>query len=170
MYKIVNICSITSFTIQSVSQLMKETDKQLEQIPQNKIAVILSILLNSIPSVNVTNQVKLLFQSGICFIYTLDHKFLYIGKVDNLRICQNIYYKYQYFIEPFIYFSIGYFTFESIDNLNQNIDEFQPEPIKTIQSKVLVISHQFEKPKSKLINLKKQLNDTLSVLVKFGFR
>jgi hypothetical protein len=158
----------TSFTIRCPSDLMKGIDEQVEQTRQNKTDVIVGMLLSSIPSVHITERVKLPSLPGIYFVYTLDHQLLYIGKADNLRKRWNSHHKYQYFIESSMDSRIGYFIFDSIDNLNQTIEEFQAEPIETIQTKALVTSDQFEKLEQELTTLKKQFNDTLSVLVQLG--
>ena len=126
------------------------------------------MLLNSIPSVHITERVKLPSLPGIYFVYTLSHQLLYIGKANNLRTRWNSHHKYQYFIESSMDSRIGYFTFDSIDNLNQTIEEFQSEPTETIQTKTLVTSDQFQKLEQELTILKKQFNDTLSVLVQLG--
>ena len=158
----------SSFTIRCPSELMKGIDEQVEQTRQNKTDVIVGMLLSSIPSVHITERVKLPSQPGIYFVYTLDHQLLYIGKADNLRTRWNSHHKYQYFIESSMDSRIGYFTFDSIDNLNQTIEEFQSEPTETIQTKALVTSDQFEKLEQEFTTLKRQFNDTLSVLVQLG--
>jgi len=158
----------SSFTIRCPSDLMKGIDEQVKQTQQNKTDVIVGMLLSSIRSVHITERAKLPSLPGIYFVYTLDHQLLYIGKADNLRTRWNSHHKYQYFIESSIDSRIGYFTFDSIDNLNQTIEEFQLEPIETVQGKALVTSDQFEKLQQELTTLKKQFNDTLSVLVQLG--
>ena len=60
-------------------------DNQVKQTRQNKTDVILGMLLSYIPSLHITERVKLPKLSGIYFVYTLDHKLLYIGKANNLR-------------------------------------------------------------------------------------
>ena len=52
------------------------------------------MLLSSIPSLHITERVKLPKLSGIYFVYTLDHNLLYIGKADNLRTRWNNHHKY----------------------------------------------------------------------------
>ena len=76
----------TSFTIRCSSELMKGIDEQVEQTRQNKTDVIIGILLSSIPSIHITERVKLPSLPGLYFVYTLDHQLLYVGKADNLRI------------------------------------------------------------------------------------
>ena len=63
---------------------------------------------------------------------------------------------------------IGYFTFDSIDNLNSTIEEFESEPTETMETNVLVTAHQLEEVRQELNTLKQQFNDTLSTLVQFG--
>ena len=58
----------------------------------------------------------------------LDHQLLYIGKADNLRTRWNSHHKYQYFIETSMECRIGYFTFDSIDNLNETIEQIRENP------------------------------------------
>ena len=62
---------------------------------------------------------------------------------------------------------IGYFTFDSIDNLNATIEEFEAESTQTIETNVLVTAAQLQEVKEEL-NLKQQFNNTLSTLVQFG--
>ena len=159
MHNIAKTSPNTSFTIRCPSELMKGIDEQVEQTRQNKTDVIVGMLLNSIPSVHITERVKLPSLPGLYFVYTLSHQLLYIGKADNLRTRWNSHHKYQYFIESSIDSRIGYFTFDSIDNLNQTIEEFKSEPTETIQTKTLVTSDQFQKLEQELTTLKKQFND-----------
>ena len=63
---------------------------------------------------------------------------------------------------------IGYFSFDSLDNLNATIEEFESEPTETVQSNILVTANQLQEVKEELNTLKKQFNDTLSILVQFG--
>ncbi|MGK7883646.1 MAG: GIY-YIG nuclease family protein, partial [Crocosphaera sp.] len=63
---------------------------------------------------------------------------------------------------------IGYFTFDSIDNLNATIKEFESEPIETTETNVLVTASQLKEVKQELNTLKEQFNNTLSTLVQFG--
>ena len=63
---------------------------------------------------------------------------------------------------------IGYFTFDSVDNLNATIEEFEGELIETVQTNVLVTANQLEEVKQELNTLKQQFNHTLSTLVQFG--
>ena len=157
-----------AITIRCPLDLVNSIDDQVKQTRQNKTDVILGMLLSSIPSLHITERVKLPKQPGIYFVYTLDHNLLYIGKADNLRTRWNNHHKYQYFIETSIESRIGYFTFDSIDDLNETIEEFDSEPIETIETNVLVTAHQLEEVKQELNTLKQQFNDTLSTLVQFG--
>ena len=63
---------------------------------------------------------------------------------------------------------IGYFTFDSIDDLNGTIEEFESEPTETMETNVLVTASQLQEVKQELNTLKQQFNDTLSTLVQFG--
>ena len=157
-----------AITIRCPLDLVNSIDDQVKQTRQNKTDVILGMLLSSIPSLHITERVKLPKLPGVYFVYTLDHKLLYIGKADNLRTRWNSHHKYQYFIETSMECRIGYFTFDSIDNLNTTIEEFESEPIKTTETNVLVTAAQLQEVKQELNTLKQQFNDTLSTLVQFG--
>lgn len=157
-----------SVTIRCPLDLINSIEEQTKQTKQNKTDIMLSMLLSSIPSLHITERVKLPPQPGLYFVYTLDHQLLYLGKADNLRTRWNSHHKYQSFIETSIDCRIGYFTFDSIDNLNQTIEEFQAEPTETIQNNALVTANQLEEVKQELTTVKQQLNDTLSALVQLG--
>ena len=157
-----------AITIRCPLDLVNSIDNQVKQTRQNKTDVMLGMLLSSIPSLHITERVKLPKLPGIYFVYTLDHKLLYIGKADNLRTRWNSHHKYQYFIETSMECRIGYFTFDSIDNLNTTIEKFESEPIKTTETNVLVTAAQLQEVKQELNTLKQQFNDTLSTLVQFG--
>ena len=157
-----------AITIRCPLDLVNSIDNQVKQTRQNKTDVMLGMLLSSIPSLHITERVKLPKLPGIYFVYTLDHQLLYIGKADNLRTRWNSHHKYQYFIETSMECRIGYFTFDSIDNLNTTIEKFESEPIKTTETNVLVTAAQLQEVKQELNTLKQQFNDTLSTLVQFG--
>ena len=127
-----------AITIRCPLDLVNSIDDQVKQTRQNKTDVILVMLLSSIPSIHITERVKLPKLPGIYFVYTLDHQLLYIGKADNLQTRWNSHHKYQYFIETSMECRIGYFTFDSIDDLNETIEEFESEPIETTETNVLV--------------------------------
>lgn len=158
----------TSVTIRMPSSLTKSIDDQAGQTRQSKTDVIVGMLLSSIPSIQLTNRAKLPDQPGIYFVYTPDHKLLYIGKADNLRTRWNSHHKYQYFIESSLECRIGYFTFDSIYSLNQTIEEFESEPTQTTSSKALVTTDEFEKLQQQVEVLKKQFHNTFSALADLG--
>ena len=162
------ITETTSITIRCPSSLINSIDEQVTQTRQNKTDVIIGMLTSSIPSLHLTERSKLPTQPGIYFVYTPDHKLLYIGKADNLRTRWNSHHKYQYFIESSIECRIGYFTFDGVDNLNETIEEFETEPTETTSSKALVTADQFEEVKQELKTLKKQFNNTFSALAQLG--
>ena len=139
-----------AITLRCPLDLVDSIDDQVKQTRQNKTDVILSMLLSSIPSLHITERIKLPKLPGIYFVYTLDHKLLYIGKADNLRTRWNSHHKYQYFIETSMDSKIGYFTFDSIDNFNATIEEFNAEPIETIETNVLVTAAQLQEIKEEL--------------------
>ena len=157
-----------AITIRCPLDLVNSIDDQVKQTRQNKTDVMLGMLLSSIPSLHITERVKLPKLPGVYFVYTLDHKLLYIGKADNLRTRWNSHHKYQYFIETSMECRIGYFTFDYIDNFNTTIEEFESEPTETIETNVLVTAAQLQEVKQELNTLKKQFNDTLFTLVQFG--
>jgi hypothetical protein len=126
------------------------------------------MLLSSIPSLHITERSKLPTRPGIYFVYTPDHKLLYIGKADNLRTRWNSHHKYQYFIESSMECRIGYFTFDSIDSLSETIEEFKAEPTHTTTGKALVTADQFEELKQKVEALQQQFSNTFSTLTQLG--
>jgi hypothetical protein len=158
----------TSITIRCPSSLNNSIDSQATQTRQNKTDVIISMLLSSIPSLHLTERSKLPTRPGIYFVYTPDHKLLYIGKADNLRTRWNSHHKYQYFIESSMECRIGYFTFDSIDKLSETIEEFQAEPTQTTTGKALVTADQFEELKQQVEALQQQFNNTFSTLTSLG--
>ena len=158
----------TSITIRCPSSLNNSIDEQATQTRQNKTDVIIGMLLSSIPSLHITERSKLPTHPGIYFVYTPSHKLLYIGKADNLRTRWNSHHKYQYFIESSMECRIGYFTFDSIDSLNDTIEEFQAEPTQTTTGKALVTADQFEELKQQVEALQQQLNNTFSTLTSLG--
>ena len=158
----------TSITVRCPSSLINSIESQVAQTKQNKTDVIISMLSSSIPSLHITERAKLPSQPGIYFVYTPDHKLLYMGKADNLRTRWNSHHKYQYFIESSMECRIGYFTFDSIDSFSETIEEFKAEPVETTTSKALVTTDQFEELKQELVSLKKRFNDTFSALTQLG--
>jgi GIY-YIG catalytic domain len=158
----------TSITIRCPSSLSNSIDSQATLTRQNKTDVIISMLLSSIPSLHITDRSKLPTRPGIYFVYTPDHKLLYIGKADNLRTRWNSHHKYQYFIESSMECRIGYFTFDSIDSLSETIKEFQAEPIQTTTGKALVTADRFEELKQQVEAIQQQFNNTFSTLTQLG--
>ena len=77
--------SSKSITIRCPSQIVDSIDKQIKQTRLSKTDVIVGMLSNSIPSLHITERAKLPAFPGIYFVYTPDHKILYVGKADNLR-------------------------------------------------------------------------------------
>lgn len=158
----------TSITIRLPSTLVNSIDEQVTQTRQNKTDVMLGMLLSSIPSIHLTDRAKLPTKPGVYFVYTPDHKLLDIGKADNLRTRWNSHHKYQYFIESSMECRIGYFTFDSINNLNDTIEEFKAEPLETTTGKALVTADQFEELKQQVETLQQQFQDTFSTLSQLG--
>lgn len=158
----------TSITIRCPQTLVNSIERQAKQTRQNKTNVIIDMLLSSIPSLHITDRAKLPARPGLYFVYTPDHKLLYVGKADNLRTRWNSHHKYQYFIESSIECRIGYFEFDSVDKLNDVISEFQEEPTSTTTGKALVTADQLESVKEELSELKKRFDDTFSVLSQLG--
>lgn len=158
----------TSVTIRLPKSLANSIDEQATQTRQNKTDVIISMLLSSIPSLHITERAKLPLSPGIYFVYTPDHTLLYIGKADNLRTRWNSHHKYQYFIESSMECRIGYFTFDSTDNLKETLEEFQAEPLETPTGKALVTADQFEQLQQKVEALQQQFNHTFSTLTQLG--
>jgi|GEM_PF-3598531 len=157
-----------SITIRCPSQIVDSIDQQVKQTKQNKTDVVVGMLSNSIPSLHITERAKLPPKPGIYLVYTPDHKILYIGKADNLRTRWNSHHRYQYFIETSMESRIGYFVLDSVDNLNDIVEEFNAEPMATISSKALVTADELEQVKQELARLKKQFKTTFSALAELG--
>ena len=157
-----------SITVRCPSSIINSIEQQIIQTEQNKTDVIVSMLSSSIPSLHITKRAKLPSTPGIYFVYTPDHKLLYLGKADNLNTRWNSHHKYQFFIESSMECRIGYFAFDSVDSFSQTIEEFKAEPVETTTSKALVTTDQFEELKQELESLKKRFNDTFSALTSLG--
>jgi hypothetical protein len=102
------ITETASITVRCPKSLIDSIESQIIQTNQNKTDVIISMLSSSIPSLHITEREKLPSTPGIYFVYTPEHKLLYMGKADNLRTRWNSHHKYQYFIESSIECRIGY--------------------------------------------------------------
>ena len=157
-----------SITIRCPSQIVDSIDQQVKQTKLNKTDVIVGMLSNSIPSLHITERAKLPPKPGIYFVYTPDHKILYVGKADNLRTRWNSHHRYQYFIETSMESRIGYFVLDKVDNLNEIVEEFEAEPMATISSKALVTADELEQVKQELAILKQQFKTTFSALAELG--
>ena len=157
-----------SITIRCPSQIVDSINQQVKQTKQNKTDVIVGMLSNSIPSLHITERAKLPPKPGIYFVYTPDHKILYVGKANNLRTRWNSHHRYQYFIETSIESRIGYFVLDSVDNLDDIVEEFTAEPMTTITSKALVTADELELVKQELAILKQQFKTTFSALAELG--
>ncbi|MEY2832998.1 MAG: hypothetical protein RLZZ574_2257 [Cyanobacteriota bacterium] len=160
--------SSESITIRCPSLIVDSIDQQVKQTKQNKTDVIVGMLSNSIPCLHITERAKLPSLPGIYFVYTLDHKILYVGKADNLRTRWNSHHRYQYFIETSMESRIGYFVLESVDKLDDIVEEFNAEPMATVNSKALVTADELELVKQELAVLKQQFKTTFSALAELG--
>ena len=160
--------SSESITIRCPSQIVDSIDQQVKQTKQNKTDVVVGMLSNSIPSLHITERAKLPSKPGIYFVYTPDHKILYVGKADNLRTRWNSHHRYQYFIETSMESRIGYFGLDKVDNLNEIVEEFNAEPMATITNKALVTADELESVKQELAVLKQQFKTTFSALAELG--
>ena len=160
--------SSESITIRCPSKIVDSIDRQVKQTNQNKTDVVVGMLSNSIPSLHITERAKLPPKPGIYFVYTPDHKILYVGKADNLRTRWNSHHRYQYFIETSMESRIGYFVLDKVDNLNEIVEEFEAEPMATISSKALVTADELEQVKQELAILKQQFKTTFSALAELG--
>ena len=160
--------SSESITVRCPSKIVDSIERQIKQTKQNKTEVIVGMLSNSIPSLHITERSKLPSKAGIYFVYTPDHKILYVGKADNLRTRWNSHHRYQYFIETSMKSRIGYFVLDEVDNLDQIVEEFQAEPMATISSKALVTADELELVKQELAILKQQFKTTFSALAELG--
>ena len=157
-----------SITVRCPSQIVDSIDQQVKQTKQNKTDVVVGMLSNSIPSLHITERAKLPPKPGIYFVYTPDHKILYVGKADNLRTRWNSHHRYQYFIETSMESRIGYFVLDSVDNLDSIVEEFEAEPMATISSKALVTADELEQVKQELAILKQQFKTTFRALAELG--
>ena len=157
-----------SITIRCPSQIVDSIEQQVKQTKQNKTDVVVGMLSNSIPSLHITERAKLPSLPGIYFVYTPDHKILYVGKADNLRTRWNSHHRYQYFIETSMESRIGYFGLDKVDNLNEIVEEFNAEPMATITNKALVTADELESVKQELAVLKQQFKTTFSALAELG--
>ena len=160
--------SSESITIRCPSQIVDSIEQQVKQTKQNKTDVVVGMLSNSIPSLHITERAKLPPKPGIYFVYTPEHKILYVGKADNLRTRWNSHHRYQYFIETSMESRIGYFGLDKVDNLNEIVEEFNAEPMATISSKALVTADELESVKQELAVLKQQFKTTFSALAELG--
>lgn len=160
--------SSESITIRCPSQIVDSIDQQVKQTKQNKTDVVVGMLSNSIPSLHITERAKLPALPGIYFVYTPDHRILYVGKADNLRTRWNSHHRYQYFIETSMESRIGYFVLDRVDNLNEIVEEFNAEPMATITSKALVTADELEQVKQELAVLKQQFKTTFRALAELG--
>ena len=158
----------TSFTIRCPQNLMDSIEAQSDETQQNKTDIILGMLLNAIPSLHIIERAKLPPKPGIYFVYTLEHKLLYLGKADNLRTRWNTHHKYQTFIEASLECRIGYFIFDNSETLNETLEEFQRQPLETPIENPLVTSDQLNTLQQQVNNQQQQLNDTLAVLIQLG--
>ncbi len=157
-----------SITVRCPSNIVDSINQQIKQTKQNKTDVIVGMLSNSIPSLHITERAKLPSKPGIYFVYTPSHKILYVGKADNLRTRWNSHHRYQYFIETSMESRIGYFVLDSVDNLDEIVEEFNAEPMTTISTKALVTSDELELLKQELAILKQQFKTTFSALAELG--
>jgi len=160
--------SSESITIRCPSQIVDSIEQQVKQTSQNKTDVVVGMLSNSIPSLHITERAKLPPKPGIYFVYTPDHKILYVGKANNLRTRWNSHHRYQYFIETSMESRIGYFVNDSVDNLEEIVEEFNAEPMTTTTSKALVTADELESVKQELAVLKQQFKTTFSALAELG--
>ena len=160
--------SSKSITIRCPSQIVDSIDKQIKQTKLSKTDVIVGMLSNSIPSLHITERALLPAKPGIYFVYTPDHKILYVGKADNIRTRWNSHHRYQYFIESSMESRIGYFVLDTVDNLSEIVEEFNTEPLTTTTSKALVTSDELELLKQELATLKQQFTTTFSALAELG--
>ena len=157
-----------SITIRCPSQIVDSIEQQVKQTSQNKTDVVVGMLSNSIPSLRITERAKLPPKPGIYFVYTPDHKILYVGKADNLRTRWNSHHRYQYFIETSMESRIGYFVLDQVDRLHEIVEEWKAEPMATISSKALVTADELESVKQELAVLKQQFKTTFSALAELG--
>jgi len=157
-----------SITIRCPAQIVDSIDQQVKQTKQNKTDVVVGMLSNSIPSLHITERAKLPPTPGIYFVYTPDHKIMYVGKADNLRTRWNSHHRYQYFIETSMESRIGYFVLDKSNNLDQIVEEFNAEPMATVKSKALVTADELELVKEELTILKQQFKTTFSALAELG--
>ncbi|GFE72116.1 GIY-YIG nuclease family protein [Chroococcus sp. FPU101] len=158
----------TAVTFRCPSEVIDSIDHQAKATKQNRTDVLVDLILGSIPNVKVIERAKLPPSPAIYFVFTPDKQLLYIGKADNLQKRWNSHHKYQHFIETSLDCRIGYFTFNSVDNLNDVIEEFQNESDATPTENILVTNGQLNELRGELYALKRQFDITFSSLSAIG--
>lgn len=63
---------------------------------------------------------------------------------------------------------IGYFVLDKVEHLDQIVEEFNAEPMATVNSKALVTADELELVKQELAVLKQQFKITFSALAELG--
>ncbi|NJO94234.1 MAG: GIY-YIG nuclease family protein [Hydrococcus sp. RM1_1_31] len=158
----------TAVTFRCPSEVIDSIDRQASATKQNRTDVLVDLILGSIPNVKVRERAKLPPSPAIYFVFTPDKRLLYIGKADNLQKRWNSHHKYQYFIETSLDCRIGYFTLDSVDNLEGVIEEFQNEFVATPTENILVTNGQLNELRQELYALKRQFDITFSSLSQIG--
>jgi len=158
----------TAVTFRCPSEVIDSIDTQAKTTKQNRTDVLVDLILGAIPNVKVIERSKLPPDPAIYIVFTPDKQLLYIGKADNLQKRWNSHHKYQYFMETFLDCRIGYFTLNSVDNLNDVIEEFQSESEATPTENILVTNGQLNELRQELYALKRQFDITFSSLSTIG--
>ena len=157
-----------TITFRCPTSLNRSIEQQGKATKQNKTDILLDLLFGSIPNVKILERYKLPPQPAIYFVYTPDHRLLYLGKADNLQKRWNSHYKYQSFIETSVECRIGYFICESGEALDEVVEELQKEAISTPNEVNLATTGQLNELRQELYGLKRQFDLTFSSLSQFG--
>lgn len=157
-----------TITFRCPTSLNRSIEQQGKATKQNKTDVLLDLLFGSIPNVKIIERYKLPPQPAIYFVYTPDHRLLYLGKADNLQKRWNSHHRYQSFIETSVDCRIGYFTLENSEALDEVVEELQKEATSTPNEVSLATAGQLNELRQELYGLKRQFDITFAGLSQFG--
>jgi predicted GIY-YIG superfamily endonuclease len=158
----------TAVTFRCPSEVIDSIDTQAKTTKQNRTDVLVDLILGAIPNVKVIERSKLPPDPAIYIVFTPDKQLLYIGKADNLQKRWNSHHKYQHFMETSLDCRIGYFTLNSVEDINELIEEFQSESEATPTENILVTNGQLNELRQELYALKRQFDITFASLSQIG--
>jgi predicted GIY-YIG superfamily endonuclease len=158
----------TAITFRCPTEVIDSIDSQAKTTKQNRTDVLVDLILGAVPNVKVIERSKLPPSPAVYIVFSPDKKLLYIGKADNLQKRWSNHHKYQHFMETSLDCRIGYFTLDSIDNLNEITEEFQRESVTTPNENILVTAGQHNELRQELYALKRQFDITFASLSHMG--